>query len=215
MSAVETERVLVVPTSEFHAIGHFQGICQDVDRYLDRLLSPRLTSYRPRSEMETDPSFKQLIPYVIFRHTDDQGVPRLFQYTRGAGQGEKRLHAKRSIGIGGHISAVDSTEANPYLEGMRRELEEEVFINTSYQSQCVGLLNDDDTEVGRVHLGVVHVFDVEDPEVVGREDDIAEASFVTLPALFEAIDQFESWSQICLQSIFAGSHNDQGDPQGC
>lgn len=207
MSAVETERVLVVPTSEFHAIGHFQGICQDVDRYLDRLLSPQYTSYRPRSEMETDPSFKQLIPYVIFRHTDELGISRLFQYTRGSGQGEKRLHAKRSIGIGGHISAIDSNEADPYLEGMRRELEEEVFINTAYQANCVGLLNDDDTEVGRVHLGVVHLFDVDEPRVAGREDDIADASFSTLPELFAAMDEFESWSQICLQSIFGSANN--------
>ena len=74
-----------------------------------------------------------------------------------------RLHAKRSIGIGGHISADDAAQASAYDEGMRRELEEEVVIDTPYRGRMVGLINDDETEVGRVHLGVVHLFDVEQP----------------------------------------------------
>ena len=82
----------------------------------------------------------------------------MFQYTRGSGQGEGRLHRKRSVGIGGHISAVDvgaDGSGNPYEEGMRRELDEEVSIDSPYASRCVGLINDDVSEVGRVHLGVV------------------------------------------------------------
>ena len=105
MTAIATEHVLVVPTPVFHALGHFQGFCGDTDRYLKGLLDPAHTSYRPRAAMEQDPTFKQLIPYVIFRHRDQAGRVSLFQYTRGKGQGEARLHAKRSIGIGGHISA--------------------------------------------------------------------------------------------------------------
>lgn len=203
MSTVETERVLVVPTSVFHELGHFQGLIKDVDRYLEVLLDPKHTSYRPRAEMETDPSFKQLIPYVIFRHVDDAKGETLFQYTRGSGQGEKRLHAKQSIGIGGHISAIDSTEQDPYREGMRRELEEEVIISTDYTPRCVGLINDDETEVGRVHLGVVHIFDVEEPLVEGREDDITETGFEPVSALLEDTSRFESWSTICLEALFA------------
>ena len=105
MSDVQTERVLVVPTELFHRLGYFQGFARDVDRYLGELFDPRHISYRPRSEVEEDPSFKQLIPYVIFRHRDAQGRQTVFQYTRGTGQGEGRLHSKRSVGIGGHISA--------------------------------------------------------------------------------------------------------------
>jgi predicted NUDIX family phosphoesterase len=109
MSTVSTEHVLVVPTTLFHELGYVQGFSKDVDRYRGVLLDPANISYRPRSEMEEDPSFKQLIPYVIFRHQDDQGGIHLFQYTRGKGQGESRLHSKKSIGIGGHISSVDAT----------------------------------------------------------------------------------------------------------
>ncbi|MEX2188015.1 MAG: phosphoesterase [Pirellulales bacterium] len=206
MTLVDTEQVLVVPTSLFHDIGHFQGFSPDVERYFEHLLDPQHVSYRPRGEMERDPSFKQLIPYVIFRHADIAGRVHVFQYTRGKGQGEGRLHSKRSIGIGGHISSIDAeTDGtfDPYAEGMRRELEEEVAIDTPYREQCVGLINDDETEVGRVHLGVVHVFDVEQPSVVPREEDIAEAGFVPVEELLADMSRFETWSQICLRALFA------------
>lgn len=204
MSLVNTEHVLVVPTEVFHRLGHFQGFSHEVDRYLDELLSPEHTSYRPRAEMEEDPGFKQLIPYVIFRYLDDAGRDTVFEYTRGKGQGEKRLHAKRSVGIGGHISADDVSEGalHPYQEGMRRELEEEVVIETPYAERCVGLINDDETEVGRVHLGIVHVFDVERPAVRPREDDICQARFRPVEELLADLAGFETWSQICLRALF-------------
>ncbi len=202
MSAVHDERVLVVPTSLLHRLGYFQGFNADVDKYLGELLIPANTSYRPRGEMEQDPSFKQLIPYVIFRHTDPSGVQSLFRYTRGTGQGEQRLHRKHSVGIGGHISSEDADEGCPYEEGMRRELAEEVRIDTSFQSRCVGLLNDDQTEVGKVHLGVVHVFDVEAPRVQPQESEIVDARFVPVDQLLADLEGFESWSQICLKALF-------------
>jgi predicted NUDIX family phosphoesterase len=205
MSLVHTEHVLVVPTELFHRLGYFQGFCPDVDRYFDDLLSADHTSYRPRGEMEQDPSFKQLIPYVIFRHTDAAGLQSIFQYTRGGGQGERRLHAKRSVGIGGHISSDDesaSSDLHPYEEGMRRELDEEVIIETRYQQQCVGLINDDETEVGRVHLGVVHLFDVQTPAVRPRESEILDAGFRPVTELLADLEGFESWSRICLEALF-------------
>jgi len=202
MSSVHTERVLVVPTALFQRLGYFQGFTRDTERYLDQLLSPEHASYRPRSEMEEDASFKQLIPYVIFRYTDTDGQVSLFRYTRGTGMGESRLHRKRSIGIGGHISSDDAGEENPYQEGMRRELDEEVAIATPYQSRCVGLINDDETEVGKVHLGVVHIYDVESPDVQPRETEIAEAGFVPIGELLADLDGFESWSRICLEALF-------------
>lgn len=205
MSQVHTEHVLVVPTAEFHKIGHFQGFSREIDRYLTGLLQPAFISYRPRGQMEQDPSFKQLIPYVIFRHRDAEGRVSLFQYTRGKGQGETRLHAKRSVGIGGHISSDDAAVvgSQPYEEGLRRELAEEVAINTPYREQCVGLINDDESEVGRVHLGVVHIFDVEQPAVEPRETDICQTGFRPIEELLAELDQFETWSKICLQALFA------------
>jgi predicted NUDIX family phosphoesterase len=191
-----------VPTSLLHQLGYFQGFTSDTAKYLDELLSPEHTTYRARGEMEQDPDFKQLIPYVIFRHTDESGRQSLFRYTRGKGQGEQRLHSKQSIGIGGHISSDDADEISPYEEGMRRELEEEVDIRTSYRAQCVGLINDDQTEVGKVHLGVVHILDVDEPDVRPREDEIIETGFVPVERLLTDRDAMESWSQICLQALF-------------
>jgi predicted NUDIX family phosphoesterase len=202
MSQVATEHVLVVPTEVFRRLGYFQGFCGDVERYLRGLLDPAHTSYRPRSAMEQDPSFKQLIPYVIFRYRDPRGETFLFQYTRGKGQGESRLHAKRSIGVGGHISADDAAVASAYEEGMRRELEEEILIGTSYEGRMVGLINDDESEVGKVHLGVVHLLDVEAPAVEPREVDLVEAGFRPLSELLASSERFETWSQICLRALF-------------
>ncbi len=208
MPDVKTERVLVVPTELFHRLGYFQGFSGEVDRYLGELLSPRHTSYRPREQVEGDPGFKQLIPYVIFRHTDDQGRETIFQYTRGTGQGEGRLHRKRSVGIGGHISAGDAqpnAERSPYEEGMRRELKEEVVIDTPYTARCVGLINDDQTEVGSVHLGVVYIFDVERPAVRPNETEIIQSGFRPVEEILADLTGFETWSEICIRALFGSS----------
>lgn len=205
MVQVQTERVLVVPTELFHELGYFQGFSREMDKYLDELFSPEHTSYRPRGEVEEDPSYKQLIPYCIFRYRDADGVEKIFQYTRGSGQGEQRLHAKRSVGVGGHISSVDAEgngDLHPYEEGMRRELDEEVLIEAPYTEQRVGLINDDETEVGKVHLGVVHIFDVTEPAVRSREEDIQDDGFRPVADILAELDHFESWSQICMQALF-------------
>ncbi|MEX2315881.1 MAG: phosphoesterase [Pirellulales bacterium] len=205
MSVVAEEKVLVVPTSLFHDLGHFQGFSPDVARYLPRLLEGDQIAYRARGQMEEDPSFKQLIPYVLFRWFDDEGTAHLFEYLRGSGQGERRLHAKRSVGVGGHISSIDSAAGllqHVYREGMRRELDEEVSIDTAYDEQIVGLINDDETPVGRVHLGVVHLCDVAEPLVRAREADVLEARFRPAREILPRLDQFESWSQIVVRALF-------------
>ncbi|MGL6195516.1 MAG: phosphoesterase, partial [Thermoguttaceae bacterium] len=167
------EQVLVVPRSKFEQIGYFQGFCKDVAAYRNVLLLPENVSFLSRDKAETDPSFKQLIPYLIFSHTDQQGKVYVFRYVRGKGQSEGRLHHKHSIGIGGHISSIDSqddansenTKLDLYNEGLRRELHEEVVIDSPYAESCVGLINDDETEVGKVHLGVVHRFELAEPKL--------------------------------------------------
>ena len=201
----ENERVLVVPTELFHQLGYFQGFCGNVDRYLGELLLPKHTSYRLRNQVEKDPGFKQLIPYVIFRHVDPAGRETVFEYTRGTGMGEGRLHRKRSVGIGGHISSIDAEgngSSSPYEEGMRRELDEEVAIDTPYVSRCAGLINDDQTEVGTVHLGVVYLFDVERPAVRPRETEIIECGFRPVAEILADMAGFETWSQICMNALF-------------
>ena len=207
MSTVETEHVLVIPTEVFHQLGHFHGFLEGAENYLGELLDPSHLQYRARAEMETDPSFKQLIPYVIFRYQPATGPLQLFHYTRGQGQGEARLRSKVSIGIGGHISACDHRDdsKDTYLEGMRRELDEEVILETPYQQRVAGLINDDETDVGKVHLGVVHLFDVETPQVKPRETEIIEAGFRHVDELFELRDSMESWSRICIEALFPQS----------
>ena len=202
MSIVETEQVMVVPTSLFQECGYFQGFCNETEKYLPKLLDTANTTYAPRPKMELDPSFKQLIPYCIFKFTDESGVVQLFQYTRGKGQGESRLHSKRSIGIGGHISTLDLGTGSAYEEGMKRELDEEVIIETTYSESCVGLINDDSNEVGQVHLGVVHLFNVDAPKVKARETEIIQSGFVPVSELLNEIEGFETWSQICLRALF-------------
>ena len=197
------EHVLVVPTSLFHEIGHFQGFCPDIDVYLERLLDPAQMSYRPRDTVEEDPSLKQLIPYCVFRHDG-----RIFNYRRGTQQGEGRLHSKRSIGIGGHNSSQDTHAAgSPYEEGMQREIAEEVFVESEHTERCVGLINDDLTEVGAVHLGVVHVFELDEPKVRAREESIIETGFHTPEELVADRESFETWSQICLDYLLGESES--------
>jgi predicted NUDIX family phosphoesterase len=205
MSTVAEEKILVVPTPLFHQLGYFQGFSADVARYLPQLLEAEYLDYRPRGEMEDDPSFKQLIPYALFRWVDTSGVVHLFDYLRGGGQGERRLHAKRSVGVGGHISSLDAAAGcfhDVYREGMRRELEEEVIINTPYTENIVGLINDDETPVGQVHLGVVHLCDVERPDIQPREADILDARFRPIDDILARLDAFESWSQIVVRALF-------------
>jgi len=199
MSQKADERVLVVPSAELDRVGRFQGFSPDAERYLAALLVPELMQYRPRSEVEDDPGFKQLIPYVVFRC--DAAV---FCYTRGKSQGEARLHKLRSLGVGGHVSEADAEgrkSLEAYESAMRRELDEEVFVTSPGLVRRVGLINDDATPVGRVHLGVVHLFELEQPHVVAREEGLAEAEFLPLSTIWTIRQDFETWSQICIDSF--------------
>jgi predicted NUDIX family phosphoesterase len=203
MSLVQTEQVLVIPTERFRQVGYFQGFSAANEQYLDQLLQPRYMSFQPRDQMEHDPGFKQLIPYVIIRHADGD-ASSVFAYRRGSGQGEKRLHALLSVGVGGHICSQDAGgdfRGDPYQEGLQRELDEEVVIDTTYRQRVVGLINDDLTEVGQVHLGIVHLLDVDRPAVRPREDDLLEAGFRRLDDLRSRAGEMESWSRLCFEAL--------------
>jgi predicted NUDIX family phosphoesterase len=200
------EDVLVVPRSLFDRAGAFQGFCADTAAYLPALLDPRHTSWRPRATVEDDPSFKQLIPYCVLAWREADGSPRYFAYTRGGGQSEARLRAKRSVGIGGHISSTDGEHGDDtsYEAGMRREIAEEIAIGGGWTSRCVGLINDDSNAVGSVHLGIVHLLELELPEVASRESALVECGFETLEQLLADRERFETWSQITLDSLAQG-----------
>lgn len=191
------ERVLCVPADHFRAAGYFHGFHRADDGYRAALLDPTAYTFRPRREIETDPSFKQLIPYVVLACGG-----RLFHYRRGAAGTEKRLEALRSVGIGGHISEADAAGgADPYRTGMLREVAEEVAIGCGYTEQFFGFINDDRTFVGSVHLGVVHLFELEAPTAVPREDALVGAGWETATELWNRREEFETWSQFVLDEL--------------
>jgi predicted NUDIX family phosphoesterase len=206
MADMPQEDVLVVPRKVLERAGMFQGFCGDTAAYLPLLLDPRHTSWQPRASVEEDPSFKQLIPYCVLLHRGSDGSPAYFAYTRGGGQSEARLRAKRSVGIGGHISSTDGEHGDDtsYDAGMRRELDEEVAIGGAWTARCVGLINDDSNPVGSVHLGIVHILELDTPAVSSRESELVECGFETLEALLAARERFETWSQITLDALAAG-----------
>lgn len=195
------ERVLVIPAAHLRAAGDFRGFRPADGVYRTALLDPAAYSFRPRSEVETDPSYLQLIPYVVLRSGAD-----LFHYRRGKAGTETRLTALRSVGVGGHISEADAAGgADPYRTGMLRELTEEVDLGDAYAEHFLGFIYDPSTPVGTVHLGVAHVFDLPAPTARPREAALAEAGFAPLAALLAGRDRFETWSQLVLDELARGT----------
>ncbi len=195
------EEILVIPRELFDELGSFQGIETDIIRYLEAILDPANNFFMDRAEAEDDPSFKQIIPYALFHHEG-----KYLHYTRGKSGGESRLHAQGSVGIGGHINP-DDERADPlgretYLAGVEREIDEELHITGGHKNRIVALLNDDSNDVGKVHLGVVHVFELESNEVSSAEDALANLAFQSAASLKgELYDSLETWSKFCLDQI--------------
>lgn len=201
VQSVAEEHVLVIPESRLVEFGMFSGFRPFCPDAFQLLLNPEFMQFRPRSSVEEDPSFKQLIPYAILE-AEVAGQTSVFQYTRGKGQGEARLHAKRSIGIGGHISREDADGEDLYRSGMLRELAEEMLVNTEYEEELVGFIFDDTSPVGRVHLGVVHRLKLSSPDARAREVDLVESGFEPVEQLKQSLERFETWSQLCLENLY-------------
>ena len=196
------ELVLTFPRRLLDEIGTFQGLRTDIEAYVPRILEAQHTKYVPRSLAEDDPSLKQIIPYVLVRRGDT-----LLHYVRGKGSGEKRLVAKGSIGIGGHINHRDEdlfgVGFDYYEEAVQRELHEELLIDADLTTRIVALINDDSTPVGQVHFGVVHVCELGDQHVSRGEPCITELRFFTLDQLRERRNAMETWSQLSLDFVLA------------
>jgi predicted NUDIX family phosphoesterase len=197
----QEEQVLVVERNVVEEEGAFHGLMFDVDRYLRRLFVSGVPRFMPRSQAETDPSFKQLIPYVLM--TCDGKV---LSYVRGKRAGETRLVGNRSIGIGGHINEDDWTLFSAdirktYCEAVDREVSEEVSVEAGHTDQIVALLNDDSNEVGQVHLGVVHCWVLDAPSVNKREQMITQMDFLDIDELRAVRETMETWSQLCLDGL--------------
>jgi predicted NUDIX family phosphoesterase len=191
------EQVLVIPTTVFHAAGLFQGFSPKAEYFTSQLFRPEHFQFLPRSLAENDPAFKQLIPYVVLRYGPD-----IFAYRRGKAGNEKRLHELRSVGVGGHIAREDIASGEfSYRQAMLRELNEEIELGCGYRERCLGLINDDSTPVGQVHLGIVHLFDLEGRDLAPRENALREGRLTSLAELKAAREEFETWSQFVLDLL--------------
>ena len=201
MRDYQGEEILVISRQLFDELGAFQGIKTDVDGYLEAILDPANNFFMDRGKAEDDPSFKQIIPYALFQHNG-----KYLHYTRGKSGGESRLHAQGSVGVGGHINPVDE-RADPlgkatYLAGVEREIDEELNITGGHQNRIVGLLNDDSNDVGKVHLGVVHIFDLESENVTSAEDALANLAFQSSEDLTGKLHgSLETWSRFCIDEL--------------
>ena len=200
--AIADENVLVFSRSLFEQLGVFQGFSADVNRYLPVILEAKNNRFMPRAKAETDTGFKQVIPYVVI--TDGQNI---LHYVRGKKAGEQRLVAKGSVGIGGHINDEDHTlfafGMQAFQEAVKREVCEELSIQGEFNAIPVGLINDDSTEVGSVHFGVIHVLRCQPGQVKKKEQVITQVEFVGIEELKAKRDQMETWSQLCLDNLNA------------
>jgi len=186
------EDVMVVNTADLQPYleGHpFGLITAHGDGILALIAGRHFFVDRPTAEVS--PQYRQIIPYVIIRHGDE-----VFTLRRTAKQNEARLHHKVSIGIGGHINP-----GHDLMAGLRKELEEEVAIEPGYTLRFAGILNDESTEVGRVHLGAVYLLDAVSPEVTVRETEKMTGRWVAIPALAAQREAMESWSRIVYDTL--------------
>src|SRR5947199_8416942 len=196
----QIENVLVIRRSLFDELGAFQGLNFEPEKYLKAILSRGSTFFIPRPEAESNPAYKQIIPYALIVFQDT-----VLHYVRGKKAGEQRLIAKGSIGIGGHMNETDESlfamDEQAYRAGVEREVNEEIKIHTQLEDRIVALLNDDSTEVGRVHLGIVHIFKLVEPNVEKREAMITGLTFLPKNELLARRETMETWSQICVDSL--------------
>ena len=194
------ENVLVIRRELLDRLGSFQGLNFEPQKYLSAFLSRGNNFFIERPEAEINPAYKQIIPYALIAFEN-----KVAYYVRGKKAGEQRLVAKGSIGIGGHMNEADESlfamDKQAYRAGVEREVNEEIKIDTRFDDRIVALLNDDTTEVGRVHLGIVHVFKLAEPKLEKREAMITGLTFLSKEELLSRRETMETWSQICLDSL--------------
>jgi predicted NUDIX family phosphoesterase len=185
------ELVLVVPREAVIDGDGWLGVrTNGVERFLAAV--DRAGRFEPRAAMEADPGFKQIIPYLVLR----DGA-RYFLMRRTRAGGDARLHDRWSIGVGGHLNPGDGD----LLGGLRREWAEELVADFVPEFRLIGLLNDDTTEVGQVHLGAVYVADAGGQSVTIRETNKLSGRFATSDEVAAVADDLETWSRLVFDAI--------------
>ena len=190
------ERVLCIAASHFRKVGAFEGFHNPVAGDREALLDPAQYRFLPRFDIESDPEWLQLIPYVVLACGTE-----MFHYRRGSSGTEARLRALRSVGIGGHISEADAAGGGAYSTGMAREVDEEVSHAAVVRERLLGFIYDPRTLVGSVHLGVVHLWELAESSATPKELAIDEAGFAPLAVLRNEREQFETWSQFVFAKL--------------
>lgn len=198
------EQILVVNRKELfnNEENHFYGFIQKNDEKTKKIIDT-FESYevKRRGDMEEDPSYKQLIGYVLLK---DANTNEVLVYKRLVGGGEVRLHGKASVGIGGHMNEVEGKTIFEMLKiNAARELNEEVGVSEEEalnNLHFIGLINDDKTEVGQVHVGVVYECKVDKSKVEVKEDDTLVIKWMTANEAKEE-ENYETWSEF-LKPIF-------------
>lgn len=160
--------------------------------------------FGPRPHLEEDERFRQIIPYVVLRCDG-----KYLAYTRGAAGGEDRLHAKISMGFGGHVDIPDMKAdedgmfdlAETLEFSVERELKEEIPGIEILGGQWVGLLADNTDAVGRVHVGLIGVWDIKAVPAASGEDAIAELTAMSVEEMIAAKDRLENWSQVLVENL--------------
>jgi len=148
--------------------------------------------FMERDEAEYNFNHKQVIPYVTIRNGNDYLLLK-----RTKKQTERRLHDKYSLGIGGHINPVSpDSEDNIIMQGLYRELNEEIFLNEPGELHFIGIIHDESNSVSRVHLGLLYVLDVLSSGFEVLEDDKMTAEWISREKLSGYYPSFETWSQI-------------------
>ena len=180
------EQVLVVPRSSLMGDPGWRGITTEGLAAFEDLVRAR-GEFRPRAAMEADRTWKQVIPYLVLR--DGQ---RYFLMRRTQAGADARLHDRWSIGVGGHLNPGDRDLAG----GLRREWREEVAADFEPEFTLIGLLNDDSTEVGGVHVGAVYLADAAGRHVAIRETDKLAGAFADPGEVAAVVDRMESWSAL-------------------
>ena len=189
------EHVLCVRREDLFPDGAWYGfISEGLERY--QKVIREQSFFMPRAEVEEDPAYQQIIPYVVFRHGD-----RYFLTRRLRASTEKRLRQLYSLGVGGHINPGDLENGDPIRDGLRREFEEEVEYTGEIEATLLGLINDDSSPVSKVHLALAFLVEGSSPEIAIKETNKLAGELLTLEEMRMYYLEMESWSQIVYDEL--------------
>ncbi|HEV2318873.1 MAG TPA: hypothetical protein VGV18_03940 [Verrucomicrobiae bacterium] len=192
------EKILCFERSLFEKLGVFQGMSLEIEKYLPALTNRSNVLYLDRTQAEHDQRYKQIIPYALILCGD-----KILRYRRGKRGAESRLHGLYSVGVGGHIREQENwpfSRGLGYREAMRRRLMEELDMDMTRET-AVAVINDDSTEVGSVHFGVVHIVRVADESLAHWRYGVVHPEFVSFHEAVNDAFSYESWSHFCLLNL--------------